>query len=80
MTDLNTESITLRKLEWNVGVARKRHANHGKKVDNAAVVIARTELSSHVRFFSQLYGIHGVTNGYYMPLVFVLLNDKTYDT
>jgi hypothetical protein len=32
------------------------------------------------KFFQQIYGIHDVQNGYYMPLVFVLLEDKSSET
>ena len=31
-------------------------------------------------FFMQLYTIHGTVNGYYMPLVYCLLPNKTQDT
>ena len=31
-------------------------------------------------FFMQLYTIHGMVNGHYMPLVYCLLPNKTQDT
>jgi hypothetical protein len=43
----------------------------------AETVLMDGTFKSCPQFFSQIYGIHGVTNGYYMPLVFVLLGDKS---